>query len=407
MKRRLISLLLVIVILFNFIYVRPVYAAGSAASDSTHKNPLMTTEAEGDTSKIGEETTEGSSIESSTYNSQSSAASVVFGIVSMLINAIPLTFELIMTAYTADIDLSGKSASGNNDVSYSVQRTVFNKIGVFDINYFDFSTSHTIGFGSHEEEVSVSDGVIKIRENVAKWFYILRLVALVVSLLVLIYVGMRMAVSTIASEKATYKKMLINWVESIILLFCLQYIIEIIIYIGEILENLCIFFKGELESTGDLTFEQSILNDLAERFYMSTSNDIINNTLTLWVMFFVHGRFFLLYIKRFFMTGFLIVTAPLIIITYPIDKMGDNKAQAFSAWFKELLISAFIQPLHAIIYLVFGFTAGKIMTVAPMLALILLAMMTQAESVIRHLFAMRGGGMVVSELSKEGIGRKK
>ena len=107
------------------------------------------------------------------------------------------------------------------------------------------------------------------------------------------------------------------------------------------------------------------------------------------------------------MTGFLIVTAPLIIITYPIDKMGDNKAQAFSAWFKELLISAFIQPLHAIIYLVFGFTAGKIMTVAPMLALILLAMMTQAESVIRHLFAMRGGGMVVSELSKEGIGRKK
>ena len=74
MKRRLISLLLVIVILFNFIYVRPVYAAGSAASDSTHKNPLMTTEAEGDTSKIGEETTEGSSIESSTYNSQSSAA---------------------------------------------------------------------------------------------------------------------------------------------------------------------------------------------------------------------------------------------------------------------------------------------------------------------------------------------
>ena len=107
------------------------------------------------------------------------------------------------------------------------------------------------------------------------------------------------------------------------------------------------------------------------------------------------------------MTGFLIVTAPLITITYPIDKMGDNKAQAFSIWFKELLISAFIQPLHAAIYLVLGFTAGKIMTVAPILALIMLAMMGQAESIVRQIFTMRGGGMVVSELGKEGFGKKK
>ncbi len=406
MKKRLISLLLIVIILFNFIYVKPVYADTNPTSSTTHTNPVYNVAAEGDTNTIGS-TTDSDAVDSTTYNSQSTAATVVFGIVSMLINAIPLTFELIMTAYTADIELNGSSTSGNNDTSFSIQRTVFNKIGAFNIDYFNFDNQYTVGFGANEEQVTVSDGIIGIRENVAKWFYILRIVALSVALLVLIYVGMRMALSTVASEKAVYKKMLINWVESVIILFLLQYIIQLILYIGEMFENICFNLKTQLESTGELSFEQKILNDLADRFYMSTSNDIINNTLTLWVLFFIHGRFFLLYIKRFFMTGFLILTAPLITITYPIDKMSDNKAQAFSAWFRELLISAFIQPLHAVIYLVFGFTAGEVMKVAPLLALILLGMMSQAESIVRHVFTMRGGGMVVSELSKEGIGRKK
>lgn len=96
-----------------------------------------------------------------------------------------------------------------------------------------------------------------------------------------------------------------------------------------------------------------------------------------------------MYLKRTLMVGFLIVIAPLITITYPMDKMGDNKAQAFSAWLNELLINVFIQPIHAIIYLVFSFTAGEIASFAPLLALIFLMSITSAEKMVRNIFNMQ------------------
>ena len=39
--------------------------------------------------------------------------------------------------------------------------------------------------------------------------------------------------------------------------------------------------------------------------------------------------FLIMYIKRMLTISFLIIIAPLITITYSIDKLGDNKSQAF------------------------------------------------------------------------------
>ncbi len=411
--RRLISVLLIIVILFNFAWINPVYGEeGSPESGQTGISKVGGTEGEMTDEQL-QDAADGGNLDSTQFNFKNAVASVLMGMMSMIINVIPMTFELIMTAYTTEIDVfgvavnavnnAGNPGNASNDVSFSVYRTVFNQIGVFDINYFDFSDEYQAG----DTTVKVPDSIKQMKMNIAKWFYILRLVSAAIALLVLIYVGIRMAISTVASDRAAYKKMLVSWVESMIILFLLQYIIMAIFTLGSMLEGFAIAIKDSLEtSQGEIIFEKKILDTMADRFYMSVSNSIINNTVTIWVMFLVHARFFLLYIKRFFMTGFLILIAPLITITYPIDKMGDNRAQAFDKWFKELIISVFIMPIHAAIYLVLGFTGGKIMEAAPLLALALLALTSQAESIIRQIFTMRGG-VVVSELGKEGPGGKK
>ena len=95
------------------------------------------------------------------------------------------------------------------------------------------------------------------------------------------------------------------------------------------------------------------------------------------------------------MTGFLIALSPLITITYPIDKAEDGKAQAFQAWFRELSITAFIQPLHCVIYMVFNETAGEISKVAPLLALIFLVLITYVEKVVRKVIFSADKGLVV------------
>ncbi len=50
------------------------------------------------------------------------------------------------------------------------------------------------------------------RKTVATWYYMMRIVATAILLVILIYVGIRMALASVADDKAKYKKMLFDWV---------------------------------------------------------------------------------------------------------------------------------------------------------------------------------------------------
>ena len=48
--------------------------------------------------------------------------------------------------------------------------------------------------------------------------------------------------------------------------------------------------------------------------------------------------------------SFFTMIAPLVALTYPVDKVKDGKAQAFDMWFKEYIFNLLIQPMHLILY---------------------------------------------------------
>ena len=109
-----------------------------------------------------------------------------------------------------------------------------------------------------------------------------------------------------------------------------------------------------------------------------------------WCLLFMEIKFIWLYMKRLLMVGFLIIISPLITITYSIDKAGDGKAQAFSTWMKEFLVNVLIQPLHALIYLIFVLTANSIAASSPLVALALLMAMGAVERMVKVVFDMKG-----------------
>ena len=90
------------------------------------------------------------------------------------------------------------------------------------------------------------------------------------------------------------------------------------------------------------------------------------------------------------MVGFLIVISPLITITYALDKAGDGKAQSFFVWFKEFTVNVLIQPLHALIYLVFILTANELAKTAPLLAIAFLLSMGTVERMVKIVFNLNG-----------------
>lgn len=277
-----------------------------------------------------------------------------------------------------------------SDGMFTIEKTVFNEIGLFNINYFNFENTYQIGTGSNEKTIQVKSPIIKrVKQSIAKFYIILRLMAIALSLIILIYVGIRMALSTVASDKAKYKQMLIAWVESIVILFTMQYIISLVMNIGQMFGNIIYDLKCILNSGGDASFETDIMDNLTSFMLGSSGWSYALNSIIYWFLIFIQTKFFLSYFKRIITVGFLILIAPIVTITYPIDKIGDGKAQAFTVWFSELSVNIFIQPIHALIYLVFMYTAGEIAKYSMLVALLFLLSLTKVEKVVLQLFNLR------------------
>lgn len=127
--------------------------------------------------------------------------------------------------------------------------------------------------------------------------------------------------------------------------------------------------------------------------------------------------FTFIYFKRFLYTAFLTMIAPLVAVTYPIDKAGDKKAQAFNLWFKEYTMNVIIQPVHLLLYTALVSSAMDLVANNPLYALVAIAFLVPAEKFIKKLFGIEaestggfgsfaGGAMAMKAMDYLGAGGK-
>ena len=241
------------------------------------------------------------------------------------------------------------------------------------MNYFNTTFGSTADAGTlatytvGEKTLTISPIVSAIRGNITSLYVVCRMIALIMQLLILIYIGINMATSSVADDKVKYKRMFMGWLESFIILVLLPYIMAFIAQFGESITN--IFYNIETQIlNGQESFEDAIGKQFISVLIEKGGLVLTLYSIMYLILFLTQLKFFWMYAKRVLMVAFLIMISPLITITYSIDKMGDGKAQAFSAWFKEYTVNVLIQPLHALIYMVFVLTAGKIAETAPIVA---------------------------------------
>ena len=221
---------------------------------------------------------------------------------------------------------------------------LFNRIPLVDVNFFNFD--------------GLTDGstILIFRKAIAGWYYTLRLIACMALLVILVYIGIRMALSSIATEKALYKKMLVDWATSLALLFLLHYIMLFVFSINNALVNAMekIAEGTTISGTSFITTSYGALMTTIQGLMFDI--DIIVRVAALIIygmLVFQTISFLIAYIKRMFTIGFLIAIAPLITITYSMDKIGDGKAQALNTWLKEFVYNILLQPFQCILYLIF------------------------------------------------------
>ena len=302
----------------------------------------------------------------------------VIGLLTWPLRISALFAGYVMKLFTSLIAYTEGTTSAVIDTSAVTPLDIFfNNIKLFDINFFDIGTE--------------TNFINTMRSSVAGWYYVMRTLAAAILLVIFIYVGIRMAISTLAEEKAEYKKMLVNWLVSILLIFLMQYIVIFTINCN----------NGIIEALKASVNTKDIEEVYKELFMKGTSlidlNAIAATIIYCMLVWQTLGLVFA-YFSRMLKIAFLIIISPLITLTYSIDKMGDGKAQALNAWLKEFVFTVLIQPFHCVIYMCLVDMAFGLLTqpsdatqklARSIIAILMIRFVKEAEKIIRKIFAFR------------------
>lgn len=368
------------------------------------------------------------------------------------------------------VDSSDVTAIGDSSGNITVQAIVYNQVPLFDINFFKLETDKTLsGTGqvlkcktcgrTCEECCTITEAenpqdttstcasdcdcngcescqrylanwqmekplVIQIREFVAMWYTIIRLLAMAAMLVVLLVVGLKMMLSTIASEKAVYKRMLVDWVVGMIILFSMHYLIFFIITINETLVNTVketansinktqIQFvnagkKGEEEGTqevSDQEVEISLYEEIRTRAYDARLSVGLSGMIMYITLIYFAIRYSIVYLKRYLTVIVLALMAPPLGVSYALQKVLTGKSSSMKTWMTEFVMTVIIQIVHALIYAVFISTALalSLQSVAGMIvALIFMNFALKAEKMFRQIFKMGDGDSLAGRMAESG-----
>ena len=272
---------------------------------------------------------------------------------------------------------------------------------------------------SNTEESENSSFIVVIRESIATWYYILRTISIALMLLVLIFIGIKIATSTLAGDRAMYKSMLIDWVAGMVLVFSIHYIMIFIFNVNETLvSTVKNFSEAVYEANPDeyglvdnkelsnKDVEVSIYETIRTRAY---DPKLINGTtgmvMYIWIIFCSY-KFTFIYLKRFFYISILTLMAPIVAVSYAFSKVLKGRGQIFSRWLKEYIFNVILQTIHAILYVTFLLIALRLSLNSlsgMILSFAILNFMGNADKIFRKIFAVGGNGGLASELAEGAV----
>ena len=304
--------------------------------------------------------------------------------------------------------------------TYSPEQIFAGKIPGLDINFINPNGSKIVNIAGKDVEINSAK---QLQPTIASWYVAIRNLAVVGLLSVLVYVGIRIIISSTASDKAKYKQMLVDWLIALCILFFMHYLMSFILTMTE---SICTAIGGSGDSSITINIEgdpdKSFKTNLLGLARFKTQYKDFGPKMAYLIMYLALVIYTVIftwfYLKRLLMMAFLTLIAPAVALTYPIDKMNDGKAQAFDAWLKEYTFNALIQPFHLIIYYVFVTSAMDLASTNIIYMIAALAFIMPAEKILRKFFgfdkagagtlgALAGGLTAGSLMSKLGKGKSK
>lgn len=286
----------------------------------------------------------------------------------------------------------------------NIEDIIYNRVPILDINFLDVNLDRykkieeseraQASAGDEIQVISEDSIVYALRSNIAKWYIVIRQICIIVLLLLLIYLGIRLAISTIASDKAKYKGMLVAWLTSFIVVFCIHYFMMVVIEINEVLVD--IFAEASqnaIDNSDNGTGSKSIYDTIRTRAYSLKLSEGFPATIFYMVLIYFLIRFLFIYIKRYFTIMILALMGPIMSLKNCFDKISTGKSKSMSKWMYDFALNVFLQTIHAILYCMFMVIAFDLATnsiAGFIMALIVLNFIFKAEKIFMNIFNFEG-----------------
>ena len=238
----------------------------------------------------------------------------------------------------------------------------------------------------------------KLKNTIATWYKALRTIALVSLLSIIVYIGIKIVLSSSSAQnKAKYKNMLKDWLVALALLFVLHYMMAFMV---EISSNLIKIVSNNVAKTSlDGNIYDGLMSSVRDKAYGITSDGGYDFETTMggkngfgimyMALVILTLTFTFKYLKRVIYMAFFTMVAPVIAITYPLDKVKDGKAQAFNYWLREYIYNCLIQPVHLLLYTVLISSCFEFAKQNVIYSVVALAFFALVEKIVREMFGLK------------------
>lgn len=282
---------------------------------------------------------------------------------------------------------------------YSPENIFANNIAALDVNFLNPNEYQAITDKEHASTTRVSSNAQNaaksaaggiLQQTISDWYISFRNIAIVGLLSVLVYLGIRILISSTATDKAKYKESLQSWVVALCLVFFIHFIMSGLLMITDKFTDLISpsIDDGITVQVDNIKFRTNIIglvrfNAQSKSMYNTAAYTILYLVLVIYTFIFTF-----MYFKRFLYMAFFTMIAPLVALTYPIDKAGDGNAQAFNLWFKEYSMNLILQPVHLILYIALVSSAMELVKQNLIYAIVAIGFLIPAEKFIKKMFGM-------------------
>ena len=314
----------------------------------------------------------------------------------------------------------------------TVESVFFNNIPIFDINFFDteFAGGYPIAPAVTNDNAAVpQDGstgpvlpdtqdsttntgivaqvnnedaniVYIIRKNIATWYFILRNLALAIMLIILIYVGIRIATSTLSEKKAMYKRSLMGWVTGFIIICFIDMFMYVVIASNQMMVDM--FKEIAEDNASEIIYEEeanreegreeiNLYDAVRIKAYSFELTESVPATVIYIFLIYMLIRFSFVYAKRVITIYVLALMGPIIGVKYAFDSASGKRPKILNSWMKDFAFNVFLQTIHVMLYAIYmsvALSVAQTDLAGFLICLIILNAMLKADKIVINIFGL-------------------